>query len=172
MGLGCTTHLCVTVGDPGEGAGRSLIAVADIDPDDVLLSVPMTHIFASQIEGSAEGYWASEMAFRLLQECAKAQLVPRNGTEPAQRLPEQARKSDSASSFWSPWLQSLPASIMTPLRFTEADIEAVEYAPVAAKIRQLQVCSNRGLSAARINVKPMQSIPTQYECCLKRCSWF
>jgi hypothetical protein len=53
-------------------------------------------------------HWAAEIALRLLQE-------------------RHAQQSDSSSgsSFWQPWIASLPERVVTPVEFTEEAVQAL-----------------------------------------------
>jgi hypothetical protein len=55
-------------------------------------------------------HWAAELALRLLQERHAAQNID---------------SSSSGSSFWQPWIASLPERVVTPLEFTEEEVQAL-----------------------------------------------
>jgi hypothetical protein len=114
------------VDDTAAGGGRGLVAACDVSEGDVLLSVPMSRVFCSEPQGmmllqeeddDEEGGgaslppppWALPMAARLL--ClvrdAEARLdlgLPLDG--------------------WALWVAALPPRVVTPLEFSEREVDA------------------------------------------------
>jgi hypothetical protein len=75
-----------------------------------------------QTPDDLEIHWAAEMALRLLQQrhaCRKLQTSHSSSSS--------SKSSNSSSGgdgcFWQPWISSLPASVVTPVEFTDEEVE-------------------------------------------------
>ncbi|KAF8065588.1 hypothetical protein HT031_003189 [Scenedesmus sp. PABB004] len=99
--------------------GRTLVALRDVQPGEVLLAVPMEHVFVSQPTDELEMHWAAEMALRLLREHHAA---------------------GAGGSAWEPWLASLPRDVPTPVEFTQREVELLAVpASIRAVVNMRQV---------------------------------
>ena len=130
----------VYVSDVGGPAGRGMVASRDLEPGEVLVSVPFDRVFKSGdadddrregAEGPPEGagmmHWAAGMALRLL----RAKRDCRSGGQAA-----------AASQHWCAWIDSLPGpeGLMTPLGFSEAEVEALGDPGVVGEVLGMQEC--------------------------------
>jgi hypothetical protein len=69
---------------------RGLVALRDIQPNQLLLSVPFQKIYMSAPEHELELHWAAEMAARLLGHMAECKQANKQGSSsPARVLPWQ-----------------------------------------------------------------------------------
>uniref|UniRef100_A0A383V998 SET domain-containing protein n=1 Tax=Tetradesmus obliquus TaxID=3088 RepID=A0A383V998_TETOB len=107
--------------------GRCLVAVQDIAADEVLLSVPTDRVFASQAADDLQMHWAAEMGLRLLQE----RHAHRHSS---------SSSSSSSGGFWGTWVDSLPASVVTPVEFTAAEVQQLVMPSAVQAVLNMRAC--------------------------------
>ena len=140
----------------GAARVRGLVATAPAAAGDVLLSVPLSRALADDAVPAAfpGAHWAASMAAFLLEEAAK-------GT----------------ASDWAPYIASLPCGhLLAPgsdgnaaagsaidagaLLLSEAEVDAVQYAPAAAALRDYQARARRAFEAWRAAAAAAAAAPS------------
>ncbi|GFR43414.1 hypothetical protein Agub_g4495, partial [Astrephomene gubernaculifera] len=158
------------------GAGRGLVALADVAPGEVLLSVPLSRVFSSQ--PNSELHWSADMALRLLRARHRAQ------TEAAARAAtatagegevslsaardvhavdedmegeegEGLEEDEEEQVDWGPWIRMLPSAVRTPLEYDDAEVRQLGCPYVIEEVRAMQQCMRDCYEVVRQEVESL-----------------
>ncbi|GLI70349.1 hypothetical protein VaNZ11_015310 [Volvox africanus] len=142
--------LRVAARDLGPGRGRGLIAISDVAPGEILLSVPLTRVFTSQPD--SELHWSAEMAVRLLRaKHLSAQQHQKQHGEALQYSDDEGIQGPKVSNDltgpevageagWGPWIAALPSAVRTPLEYEEAEVRQLGCPYVMEEVQVMQQC--------------------------------
>ncbi|GIL67250.1 hypothetical protein Vafri_20683 [Volvox africanus] len=142
--------LRVAARDLGPDRGRGLIALSDVAPGEILLSVPLTRVFTSQPD--SELHWSAEMAVRLLrakhlsaqqhqkQHEGALQYSDDEGIQAPKVLDDLAGPEVMGEAGWGPWIAALPSAVRTPLEYDEEEVRQLGCPYVMEEIQVMQQC--------------------------------
>ena len=145
----------VHVADVGGPAGRGLVASRDLEPGEVLISVPFERVLKSKVdggglggggieddgEGSAEPvvamHWAAGMALRLLE----ARNACRGLGDSGEVILDQPG-GNRTDGQWCTWIDALPGpdDLRTPLGFSGSEVQALGDPGVIQEVLAMQEC--------------------------------